>query len=408
MHFTYTALDPRGKKITDRVQAEDEDQAVRLLQSQGYVLLSVAPGDPQRPRAARSSFQGFPRLSDRVKLDQVVALTREFAILIETGVPVVEALETLQAHADNAAIREALLATHADLSQGKTMAQAMGAHRHVFPRLYVDMVRTAETGGSLSATLNQAADYLEAALEMRRKVVGALTYPAVLLCVALAVFLFMMTYLLPQFNQLFDRMKAEIPPTTRFLLAMSRFVKAHWWLIPIILIGSALGGRAFLRLPAGRTFLTRVLHRLPILGDIAKKVALARILRALGTLLGTGVSLLIALETAVQTSQDVIYEQALRLVREQVERGVSLSEAVAHTGVFPATICQIIAVGEKSGKLSAVLLRVAQFYERDVDARLKMLASIIEPVMIVVLGLMVGFIAVSILTPIYSLATSVK
>lgn len=407
MDFTYTALDSSGARVRERVRAESEDQAIRRLQSQGYTVLAMAPAsgrDLERPRAAR---QGV-KLGGRVKLDQVVALTREFAIMIETGVPVTEALNALMEHCDSAAIKEALAETHQDLSEGKTMAQAMGAHPRVFPPLYVNMVATAEAGGSLDETLNRAADYLEGALEMRRKVAGALTYPVVLLVVATGVVIFMMTYLLPQFSQLFARMNAEIPASTRFLLAASDFTHAHWWMIPLVIAGAIWSIRAVLRTPAGRDAFTRFSLRLPFIGDTIRKVAMARILRALGTLNATGVSLLIALETASQTAQNVVFERAMMEMRAQVEQGVSLTDAVVATGVFPSMVCQMVAVGEKSGRLSAVLMRVAAFYEADVDARLKMMASVIEPVMIVVLGLIVGFIAISIITPIYSLVGSVK
>ena len=278
----------------------------------------------------------------------------------------------------------------------------------MFPAVYVSMIRTAETGGSLDETLDQAAEYLEASLEMRRKVTGALTYPAVLMVVAMAVLIFMMTYLLPRFGPLFSHMGAEIPTSTRLLLGASAFLQSHWWTIPLTLGGSAWGFRAFARTPFGRNFLTRLVHRIPVIGDVVKKVALSRILRALGTLSGAGVSLLLALEMAAQTAQDVVFESALAQVRQDVEHGMAISEAVVKTGSFPPMVCQMMAVGEKSGRLSDVLLRVAKFFERDVDARLKVLASVIEPFMIVFLGLVIGFISISIIGPIYSLVGSVK
>ncbi len=416
MEFTYTAIRAGGGTVKERLEADTEDQAIRRLQTQGYVVLSMEAGAARRTGAGGSggsskslSFGpsgGF--LQPRVKLEQVAVLSRELAIMLETGVPVTEALESLAEHADSPVIKNALLAANKDLSEGRTISQAIEAHPRVFPKLYVDMIRTAEAGNSLDTTLGQAADYLEAALEMRRKVVSALTYPAVLLIVAVGVLIFMMTYLVPQFSQMFDRMGAAIPPTTKFLLAASIFLRTHWWTIPATLIGGVWGVRAILGTPAGKDMATRITHKIPVIGDIVKKVAMARMLRALGTLTGTGVALLVALETSGQTAQNSVYERAMERMRTDVEQGVSLSDAVKSTRVFPPMVCQMMAVGEKSGRLSNVLLRVAQFYERDVDARLKMLTSIVEPVMIVVLGLMVGFIAVSIISPIYSLVEGVK
>ena len=415
MNFSYTAIDARGATIKERVQADSEDQALRRLQSQGYVVTALQPvaGSERGGAAAGAGHappaRGFFALGgQRVKLEQVAVLTRQFAIMIETGVPVTEALDALREHADSPAIARALSETLADLAGGKTISQAMSAHPRVFPKLYVDMVRTAETGGSLDETLNQAADYLEASLEMRRKVSGALTYPAVLLFVALGVLVFMMTYLLPKFSGLFGKMSANIPASTRFLMAASTFLTTHWWTIPLTLVGAVWGTKTILKIPRGRDAVTRIVHRIPVVGDVVKKVAMARLLRALGTLSGTGISLLVALETAGQTSQDSVYERAMSRIKNDIEDGLSLSEAVRDARVFPPMVCQMMAVGEKSGRLTSVLVRVAGFYERDVDARLKTLTSVIEPVMIVVLGLMVGFIAISIIAPIYSMVGSVK
>lgn len=407
MNFAYTALNAQGVQVQESVQADNDDQALRRLQSQGYVVLSLKPAPERGGRAAAGGSAGVS-LRGRAKLEQVVILSRELAIMIETGVPFAEALAALEEYAENTTLKAALRQAYADLSSGKTIAQALGNQPHVFPSLYVSMVRTAEAGGSLDQTLNQAADYLEASLEMRRKVVGALTYPALLLAVAIGVIIFMMVYLVPRFAPLFTKMGADIPTSTQFLMAASAFMRSQWWTIPATLGGGAWGLYALLRIPAGRDTLTRLLHRMPIVGDVVKKVALARSLRALGTLSGAGVSLLLALEMAGQTAQDTVFERALDAMRRDVAEGISISEAAMSARSFPPMVCQMIAVGEKSGRLSDVLVRVAHFYERDVDARLKTLASIIEPVMIVVLGLIVGFVAISVITPIYSLVGSVK
>lgn len=408
MEFAYTALDRGGTKISQRVQAENDDQALRRLQSQGLVVLSLSPAQASPAAGALKAWPSSVAVRRNVKLDQIVVISRELAIMIETGVPIIEALAAIEQHAENKAIKDALQTIYSELSQGKTIAQAMGAQTHVFPTVYVNMIRTAELQGSLDETLNQAADYLEAALEMRRKVSGALTYPAVLLVVAIGVLVFMMTYLLPRFGPLFEHMGAEIPASTKMLLSASAFLQKQWWTIPVALFGSIWSFRAFARLPAGRTLLTRLFHRLPFVGDVVQKVALSRMLRALGTMLGAGVPLLAALEMAGETAQDVLFEEALRAVRHQVEHGTSMADAVIGTKAFPAIVCQMMTVGEKSGRLSDILVRVAKFFERDVDARLKMLASVIEPFMIVFLGLIIGFIAISVIGPIYSLVGSVK
>ena len=424
MEFAFTAIDAAGGQVKEQIRCDSESQAVQRLQSQGYIILSLdtVGGRGRKAKAnekgkdsgaAVSSGSGLNKSiplpwKRKLKLDQLTLLTREFAIMIETGVPIVEAIELLREHAENPILQEALEGVHTDLCGGRTLVQAFSVYPNVFPKLYVDMVRTAETGGALDETLNQAADYQELALEMRRKIVGALTYPAILGIVAVMVVLFMLIFLLPQFKDMFSKMGADIPLQTQILLAMSDFLHANWWVVPLTICGAIAAFKAILRVPAGKKAVTKLTHKTPILGDIVKKAILARMLRALGTLSGAGVSLLIALETAQQTAQDVIFEESMTEVRQSVEEGASLSEAVLQTGVFPPMICQMIAVGEKSGRLSPVMLRIAGFYERDIDARLKVLTGVIEPLMIVVLGVIVGFIATSIITPIYSMVGSVK
>ena len=426
MEFTFTAINPTGGQVKEQIQSETESQAIQRLQSQGYIILSLdaVSGKARRKsgggEAAGAGAKGKGERKGglnatitlpwnrKIKLDQLTLLTREFSIMIETGVPIVDAVSLLRDHADSPILKDALDNVFTDLCEGKTLVQALSAHPNIFPKIYVDMVRTAETGGSLDETLNQAADYQELALEMRRKVAGALTYPAILGIVSVKVVLFMLIFLLPQFKDMFAKMGGEIPIQTKLLMGMSDLLRAQWWLIPAVVFGGITGFKTAMRFPAGRLLFTKITHKIPILGDIIRKMALSRMLRALGTLSGAGVSLLIALETAQQTAQDMIFEASMTQVRQKVEEGESLSEAVIETGVFPPMICQMIAVGEKSGQLSSVMLRIASFYERDVSARLKVLTAVIEPLMIVVLGVVVGFIATSIIAPIYSMVGSIK
>jgi type IV pilus assembly protein PilC len=410
MNFQVTALNPSGVKVKETVQAESDDQALRRLQSQGYVVLTLSRSAERGWGASRDeSRRGQTSLLvKRARLDHLVIIVRELAIMIETGVPITEALEALEGHAESAAIRIAVRSARLDLMEGRTISQAFAAQQGVFPAVFVNMVRTAEYGGQLGETLNQAADYLESSLEMRNKVITAVTYPSVLMVVAVGVTIFMLLYIVPKFGPLFAHMGAEIPESTKVLLALSAFLQSQWWLIPIVIGGGAAGVWAFLQLPFGKTMALRALHSLPMIGDIAKKVALARILRSLGTLNQSGVALLVALEISSQTAQDVVFERAVLAARDLVADGHSLAEAVAAVGTFPRSVCQMMSVGEKSGRLSDVLMRVAMFFERDVDAKLKTLSSIIEPVMIVVLGVIIGFIAIAIISPIYSLIGSVK
>jgi type IV pilus assembly protein PilC len=410
MEYTFTALDPQGSTIQERLRAETEEEAVKLLHNRGFIVLALTSEGKQPPAAAATATRRTLSLgrAPRIKPEQVVALTREFAIMIETGVPLIEALDLLVEHNADGPIKEALVATRNGLATGESMAQAMSAHPRVFPKLYVDMIRTAELGGRLDETLNQAADYQEYSLEMRRKVRGALTYPAVLVSFAGIVVTFMLVYLIPQFHNIYAQMHAEVPATTKFLFMVSTALRTHWWMIPL---GLGVGFpvlKSLLAMPVCQKIVLQIMHRLPVIGDTITKVGMARLLRALGTLLTTGVPLLSALEAAAQTTQDPLYEQAFQQVRAQVEQGRSLAAAMSDTGVIPGLVCQMVAVGEKSGRLSYVLERITRYYEQEVDARLKALTSVLEPIMVALIGVVVGFVAVSIISPIYSVLDTIK
>ena len=418
MEFTYTALTHSGSKVTDRLMAETEDAAVRQLQKQGLVILDLMQASAASAKQAKSKpsciespsegFAGKKKTAKRIKADTVTQLSRELAIMIESGVPIIEAIDSLGTHNDNLTIQNMMMQLKGKLNEGVGLGDSMMQFPKLFSTMYVSMIRTAEVGGKLSETLNQAAEYQEASQEMKRKVKGAMAYPVVLMVVTTIVLIFMLTFVIPQFDQLFTRMNAKLPIQTAILMKVSVFLKGNWFLIPIVGLSGFFGGRAFLKTERGRRSLTMLSLKTPGINDIVVKIAVSRILRALGTLLDSGVSLLVSLDMAAQSVGNYFFEEAMIKIKHSVEEGKPLTQAMRETGAFPPMICQMISVGEKSGKMSSVLLRMAKFYEAEVDARLKMLSSILEPVMIVVIGIMVGGMAVSIIGPIYSLTDAVK
>ncbi len=418
MEFTYTAINASGSQVTSQLMADNEDAAIKQLQRQGLVVLNLmqAGADALKKGRQKSASADAPleavgekkKTAKRIKGDAITQLSRELAIMIESGVSIIEAIDSIGTHSDNLAIYTTMMQLKGRLNEGVGLGDAMAQFPKLFSTMYVSMIRTAEVGGRLSETLNQAAEYQEASQEMRRKVKGAMAYPVVLMVVTTVVLIFMLTFVIPQFNQLFTRMNAKLPLQTAILMAASVFLKSNWYLIPITGGVGFFGGRAFLKTEVGRKTLTQVSLKTPGINDIVVKIAVSRILRALGTLLDSGVSLLVAIDMASQSVGNYYFERAMTQVKHSVEEGKPLTQAMRETGAFPPMICQMISVGEKSGKMSSVLLRMAKFYEAEVDARLKMLSSILEPVMIVVIGVMVGGMAISIIGPIYSLTDAVK
>ncbi|HLJ68940.1 MAG TPA: type II secretion system F family protein, partial [Chloroflexota bacterium] len=270
------------------------------------------------------------------------------------------------------------------------------------------LVSTAEVSGDLDRTLSLAAEYLETTLEMQRKVRGAMTYPVILFLVAVGVIVFMLTYLLPQFRELFTKMNAVIPTETRVMFALSDFLVGRWYVVVAAIAIAIFSVRAFASTREGSYQICRLLQSIPVLGDLRTKIAISRQIRSLGTLMESGVGLLVALTTAAPTAQNVLFEEAMMSAWHRVNEGATLNESMRESGRFPSMVCQMVAVGEKSGRVGSILLRMAAYYEREVDARLKTLSTVLEPLMIVFLGVVVGFLAVSIISPIYSLVSSVK
>jgi type IV pilus assembly protein PilC len=407
MDFTYEALDLFGARRQEHLEAANEEQALTQLHDQGLVVLALASKDGDSDTRADEAVEAR-LLKRRARQDAVVSMSREFAIMIETGVPIAEALTSMAENSENAVIKAVLREVVADVSEGRSLSEAIGRHPNAFPSLYVSMVASAEIGGTLHVTLNQAADYLEASYEMKRKVKAALTYPALLLCVMFGVFMFLLLFMIPRFSDMFLHMGAKVPASFQAMAAFSAFMRVNWWTMPILAGGIFYGLKRFIAWPAGMLWGARLVLKTPIIGDIVRKVSLARVLRALSSLLDSGVSLLLALETASSVAQNVVFERALQASRSRVEVGSSLSDAFDIANVFPGIVRQMISVGEKSGRLTTVMMHVALYYEREIDAKLRSLASIIEPVMIVFLGIVVGFIAVNIFTPLYSIYDNIK
>lgn len=423
MEFLYTALDGRGAQIRQQIEADSADVALDQLHNQGLVVLALEarrtrsrsgkinmPVATVAQQTARDSLRpARHRFGERrVRTEQIVALTHELSILIETGVPIVEAVDLLMRDEPHPRIREALRAFKEGISEGRGLADSMQRYPDIFPSAYVRMVRTAEVGGNLDITLARAARYVEDQYTLKRQVNAAMAYPKILMVITGGVILFMLLFLIPRFGELFIRMHAPMPFHTRLLLGCSSMLRQHWWNTPVLLLSGALGQRLLLRNPLINSLFGKLLLRLPIAGDLICKIEMVRLLQTLGMLLDSGVPLLIALETAGQTLQHSAFIRAVQEASRQIAEGKPIAAALGATHTFPTTLCQMAAVGEKAGQLSSVLLRMAEHYEQEVSSRLKSLNTILEPLMIVFLGVVVGLVAVSIIDPIYSLMDGIK
>jgi type IV pilus assembly protein PilC len=400
--YKYKAVDRGGKSVEDRIEADDSESAVRRLQARGLVVLDIRPLLNAEERSGAPGHRG-----GRAKLDDLAAASREFSIMCRSGMPVTEALAGIAEHMRPGAVRDALSAVRSRVIEGSALSDALSEHPRVFSELYVDMVRTAEEGGGLDQALTRAADHTDRILDMRRKVISALMYPSLLAGISVVTVGLMVGFILPRFMFLFDRMQIEVPLATRMLMGLSKAVTTYWYVLPIG-VAAALALRRLLRdSPGYRRAIARLQLKTPVLGDLTRKLAASRCMSALGTLLASNVPMMTALRTAAASAQNLIISDSLAEAREAVEHGGSLAEAIGDTGEFPPLIHQMIAAGERTGELPEILRLMVEFYDGEIDAKIKGLTSIIEPVMIIALGCVVGFVAVAIISPIYTLVGGV-
>lgn len=383
------------------LEAPSVQAAIERLHRDGHFILQV---QEQRVRENRRGFALFRR----ARLDELVAFSREFAVMIRAGVPIMEALQTMIEHMKLGALREALEKVRNEVEGGIPLSEAMRRQPHAFPDLYVNLVQAAEASGSLDEVLKRAADYLNDALALQRRVKSAMMYPAVVFIATLFVMAYMVVFIMPKFSEMFKQMNVNLPLTTKALVWLGDLGGRHKLMVllmPLFVLGGMWGAW---QLPRVREPLSYWIARLPLVGDLTRKVVLTRTLAALQTLIATGVALPRALELAAATSGDHRMRRALATIRTEVEAGIPLATAMRETGIFPSLVVQLVAAGEKTGALPEMLGEVAAFYDDEVQQKLKGLTSTLEPILMLFLGLVIGVFAFSVISPIYDLMGTIK
>jgi len=399
--FQYRAVDPQGKVVEGTIDAAEVPAVVARLHDRGLIPITIASGDGARPRAARVAIQ-LPAVGrKRVKNRDLLVVTQEFSALVSAGLPLDRSLATLADLADNPEMKRILSEVLHAVQAGKSLAEALGQHK-VFPPLYVNMVRAGEIGGFLELVLQRLAEYLERAQALRDEVTSAITYPVILVCAMGGSVIFLLVYVLPRFSTMFSEMGRALPLQARALLALSAALRGYWWAgIGVIFLAVA-GFRYVVRTPRGRYSWDQWKLRLALLGPLLRKLEVAGLARTLGTLLKSGVPLLQSLGIVKEIAGNQVISRSLGDVEVGVREGAGIADPMARTGVFPPLAVQMIAVGEDTGKLDEMLIRVADHFDREVRLRINQFTRLLEPVLILVMGLGVGFIVVSMLSAIFS------
>ncbi|MBC7329857.1 type II secretion system F family protein [bacterium] len=341
----------------------------------------------------------------KIKERDLLVFTRQFATLVRAGVPIIRSLDSLRDQTLNPALRDIIQQIRNDVMGGMSLADAMARHPKVFSPLYVSMVRVAEATGNMGDVLNRIASFIDHEMTIKGRIKGALIYPALVLTVALAVLIVLFFFVMPTFKGIFSEMGAELPMITRIAMSFTDWL-LHWWFaIPLVVLAIFLFYYVYRRIPSGRYQIDLLKLKLPLFGQLVQKMALSRFARTFSTLLGAGVPMLRALEIVRDVVGNSVFAAAVSALRENVRDGYKLSTPMANYDIFPSMVVQMVDTGEESGNLPDMVEQIAIFYDEEVDRSIKALLSLMEPVMIILLACVVGFIAFSIYLPLFKMAT---
>ncbi len=393
--WEYTARTLTGQEQTGTIDLPSRDDVVAHLRKNRLVLV--------RLREAKKA-----KRKGRIPTRDVVVFTRQFATMINSGLPLVQALDILAKQTDNKVLAAVTREVVYDVESGHTLADALSKHPNAFSQLYVNMVAAGEAGGILDTILLRLATFLEKNDAIVRKVKGAMIYPAVIFSVAAIAVVVLLIFVIPTFQNMFASVNLELPLPTRMVIGLSDILQSFWWLIGGTVAAVAFGIKRYYATPNGQLVLDRLMLKLPVLGDVLRKSAVSRFTRTLGTLIASGVSILEGLEITAKTAGNRVIHDAIMQSRGSIAGGETIAIPLEQSGVFPPMVTSMIAVGEATGGLDEMLTKIADFYDDEVDAAVSNLLSLMEPVMIVVLGVIVGGMIVAMYLPIFDMINAVQ
>lgn len=404
--FSYTARNAAGQVIKGTVSASDKEGAARTITAQGLKPILVKSDQPTSRLGKLSRIN----IGGKVKTKDLVIFTRQLATMVNAGVPMIRSLATLQAQTENAFFKTKLVQISKKVESGVSLGEALADHPDIFSNIYINMVKAGEEGGILDDALMRLALQVEKEAEIKQKVKSAMTYPVVISVITLLAFYGLMTFVVPKLGAIIQNMGAELPTLTKVMLSISTFMRSKLF-IGIVVIGIPLAiflFRRWVKTERGRYAFHKILLKTPIIKTLVVKVAIARFARIFSSLMAAGVTVLTSIEVTSGAIGNRVIERELEEASKQVRNGTQLSTALQDSAVFPPIVSQMLAVGEETGQIDKILVKVADFYENEVDAFVAALSSIIEPLMIVVLGSIVGLVAASVFGPLSSLTQSIK
>lgn len=399
--FVWKARTAAGNILAGEMNEVNEAVVVTRLRRMSYSDIKVK----KKPKDIFANIEIF---QPKVKTKDVVIFTRQFATMIDAGLPLVQCLDILANQQENSTFKKVLTAVKTDVEGGSSFADALKGHPKTFDSLFVNLVHAGETGGILDTILRRLAVFLEKSEALKRKVKGAMVYPAAVLCVALGVVALLLVFVIPVFAQMFEGAGQKLPAPTLMVMGMSDFMRTYILHILVVAGIVAFAFKKFKSTERGRILVDRVLLRLPAVGMLLKKVAVARFCATLGTMVSSGVPILDALEITAKTAGNKIIENAIMSTRAAIAEGRTIAEPLMETGIFPGMVVRMIAVGEATGALDAMLAKISEFYDEEVDAAVHSLTQLLEPIMIVFLGGVCGGMVIAMYLPVFSMAGAVS
>jgi type IV pilus assembly protein PilC len=423
--YTYVALDSRGQESTGLVDAPSTNEAIGQLRQAGYFPTNVseegkAVGASAKaaPRAAKTPrVERAPRSKDiilfqrkSVKPKTLMIFTRQLATLIDAGLPLLRGLNVLAKQERDTVLKNTINKLADSVQEGSTFSEGLAQHPRLFNNLYVNMVRAGELGGVLELVLTRLAEFQEKAQKVKNKVVAAMVYPIIVLLLAVAIMTFLLIFIVPKFETIFHDMLGDkpLPAITLFVLGVSDSMQHHWALLLGVIVATVVGCKLAARTRAGRVMLDRIKLRAPLFGDLIRKTSISRFSRTLGTLVTSGVPILQALNITRETAGNTVIARAISQVHDSVKEGESIRQPLEASGAFPPMVISMIDVGEETGQLPEMLLKIAEVYDDEVDNSVAALTSLLEPIMIVFLALIVGTIVIALFMPLISIISGLQ
>lgn len=402
--FQWEARSRSGAVQNGVMEAKSKDMVEAQLKKFGFGGISI-----------KEEGKGFSKelkmpaiFGKKVQTKELVVFTRQFATMIDSGLPLVQCLDILSSQQENPTFKSVLLKVKDSVESGSTFADALAKHPKVFDQLFVNLVAAGEVGGILDTILNRLAAYTEKTMKLKKQIKGAMVYPATVMSIAVIVVAVILYFVIPTFAKMFADFGSDLPAPTKVVIALSNFVKKYIIIIIVAIFGLIFAVKKYYSTKGGRKIIDRLSLRLPVVGPLVRKVAVAKFTRTLGTLVSSGVPILDSLDIVAKTAGNVIVEEAIMNVRQSISEGKTIAEPLAQCGVFPPMVVQMISVGEATGAMDAMLSKIADFYDEEVDGAVSALTSMLEPMLMVFLGVAVGGLVIAMYLPIFKIAGAVS